>query len=69
MATMTIELDEKDLAEAVDMFLAARGLRAKGKPTVRHFAGDQREASCTTIVVETEARTAARAPRQHDMEG
>lgn len=54
MATTTVTLDENDLRDAVHLWLQARGMRPKGKPSVSHQPGDAREPASTTISVSVE---------------
>lgn len=54
MASLTMTLNEKDLHDALRMWLRARGLEMKGTPAINHFPGDMREPATTTINVEVE---------------
>ncbi len=53
--TTTVTLNQKELGEAIGLYLAQRGLRVVGEVSVSYYPGDMREASTTTVSANVEA--------------
>ena len=55
MATMTMNLSEKDLHEAIDAWLSLRGLTTASPPRITATPGD-RPGECTTFTASVQVK-------------
>lgn len=59
MARICVTLDEKDLADAIGLWVKAKfsGIRLKNQPKVEHTPATNREKADTSVIVEVEPDT------------